>query len=110
LTALTPKLGFNPDELVLTKDDVLELLDGIESRWKKNKKDNWKLLLSLEGMKVYIRMSSDHTIKAIWSEIVKGFNELLMENSIAVAKGNNESWTETFEKIKNSKKRFEDAR
>ena len=56
---MPPKLGFNPDELVLSKDDVLDLLDGIESRWKKNKKDNWKLLLSLEGMKVYIRFSSD---------------------------------------------------
>ena len=93
--------------MVLSKLDVLDLLDGIETRWKKNKKDNWKLLLSLEGMKVYIRMSSDETIKAIWSEIVKGFNELLMENSIAIAKGNQESWAETFEKIKKSKKRFE---
>lgn len=104
---MTPKLGFNPDELVLSKADVLELLGGIENRWSKNKKDNWKLLLSLEGMKVYIRMSSDETIKAIWSEIVKGFNELLMENSIAIAKGNQESWADTFEKIKKSKKRFE---
>lgn len=93
--------------MVLSKLDVLDLLDGIETRWKKNKKDNWKLLLSLEGMKVYIRMSSDETIKAIWSEIVKGFNELLIENSIAIAKGNQESWAETFEKIKKSKKRFE---
>lgn len=93
--------------MVLSKLDVLDLLEGIETRWMKNKKDNWKLLLSLEGMKVYIRMSSDETIKAIWSEIVKGFNELLMENSIAIAKGNQESWAETFEKIKKSKKRFE---
>ena len=64
-------------------------------------------MLTLEGMKVYIRVSNEDTIKAIWSEIVKGFNELLIENSIAVAKGNQESWAATFEKIKNSKKRFE---
>ena len=98
---------FDPDKLVLSKIDVLELLDGIESRWKKNKKDNWKLLLSLEGMKVYIRMTSDETIKAIWTEILNGFNELLIENAIAVGKGNDESWATTFEKIKKSKKRFE---
>ncbi len=99
-----PKLGFDPDELVLTKQDVLQMLNSIEKRWSKNKKNNWKLILSINGMKAYISFSSEETIKAIWSEIVKGFNELLIENSIAVGKGNGESWAETFEKIKKSKK------
>ena len=99
-----PKLGFNPDDLVLTKQDVLQMLDSIEDRWKKNKKNNWKLILSINGMKAYISFSSDETIKAIWSEIVKGFNDMLIENSIAVAKGNDESWAKTFEKIKTSRK------
>lgn len=102
-----PKLGFDPDELVLTKQDVLQMLNSIENRWSKNKKNNWKLILSINGMKAYISFSSEETIKAIWSEIVKGFNELLIENSLAIAKGNNEKWSETFEKIKNKKKRFE---
>ena len=102
------KPQFNPDDLVLTKQDVLSMLDDIESRWKKNKKDNWKLILSLNGMKAYVSLSSEETIKALWSEIVRGFNELLIENSLAIAKGNDESWAETFEKIKQSKKRFSD--
>ena len=97
---------FNPDDLVLSKHDVLSLLDDIEARWRQNRKDNWKLILSLHGMKAYISLSSEDTIKAVWSEIVKGFNELLIENSLAIAKGNNESWAETFEKIKKSRKRF----
>ena len=42
------------------------------------------------------------TIEALWSEFVR-FNKLLIENSIAIAKGNDESWTETFEKIKKIK-------
>lgn len=99
-----PKLGFNPDELVLTKKDVLQMLNSIEQRWQKNKKNNWKLILSITGMKAYISFSSEETIKAIWSEIVKGFNELLIENSLAIAKGDDESWAKTFEKIKKSKK------
>ena len=81
------------------------MLDDVEFRWKKNKMENWKLILSLNGMKAYISLSSEETIKALWSEIVKGFNELL-ENSLVIAKGNDESWVETFEKIKKSKKRF----
>ncbi len=99
-----PKLGFNPDELVLTKQDVLAMLDNIEHRWSQNKKANWKLILSISGMKAYISFSSEETIKAVWSEIVKGFNELLIENSIAIGKGNGESWAETFEKVKSKKK------
>ena len=103
---MSSKNQFNPDDLVLTKQDVLSMLDDIESRWRQNKKENWKLILSLNGMKAYISLSSEETIKALWSEIVKGFNELLIENSLAIAKGNDESWAETFEKIKQSKKRF----
>ena len=101
---MNPNLKFNPDELVLTKSDVLELFDGISQRWKKNKKDNWKFLASLEMMKAGVHMTGEDTIKAIWSEILHGFNELLIQNSLAIAKGNNESWAETFEKIKKSKK------
>ena len=98
------RLSFDPNQLVLSKEDMLDLLGGIESRWKKNKKDNWKLILSIKGMKEYIGLSSEETIKAIWSKIVKGSNELPVENSLAIAKGNNESWAETFEKIKSKKR------
>ena len=100
-------LAFNPDELILSKKDVLELLDGIAQRWKTNKKDNWKFLTSLEMMKVGINLTGEDTIKAIWSEIVNGFNQLLIDNSLAIAKGNKENWAAAFEKIKKSKKRFE---
>ena len=67
-----------------------------------------KFSAALGMMKAGIHMTGEETIKALWSEIVKGFNELLMENSLAIAKGNNESWAETFEKIKKSRKRFSD--
>ena len=98
------KNQFNPDDLVLTKQDVWSMLDDIEDRWKQNNKANWKLVLSLNGMKAYISLSSEETIRAICSEIVKGFNELLIKNSLAIAKGNDESWAETFEKIKKSRR------
>ena len=101
------KTAFNPDDLKLSKQDVLEQFEKMEKRWNKNKKSNWKLILAIQGMKAYVHMSSEETISEIWSEIVAGFNDLLIENSIAVAKGNDENWAETFEKIKKLKKRFE---
>ena len=57
-------------------------------------------------MKSGIHMTGEETIQAIWSEIVKGFNEMMMENSLAIAKGNGESWADAFKKIKKSRLRF----
>ena len=48
------------------------------------------MILSIQGMKANISLSSEGPIKAVWSEIVKEFNELLIENYLVNAKGNNE--------------------
>jgi len=91
---------FDPDELKLTKKDILELMNGIENRWKKNNRANNQFIISMEAMKIGIRLTSEKTISQIWYEIINGFNELLYENGIAKAKGENESWAETLEKVK----------
>lgn len=91
---------FDPDELKLSKKDILELMNGIEQRWKKNKKSNSQFIISMEAMKIGIRLTSEQTVSQIWYEIVNGFNELLYENAIAKAKGENETWAETLEKVK----------
>lgn len=93
-------LKFDPDELKLSKQDILELMNGIEKRWKKNHKTNYQFIISLEAMKVGIRLTSEQTVKDIWTEIVNGFNELLYENAMAQARGENETWSETLEKVK----------
>ncbi len=91
---------FNPDELKLSKQDILDLMNGIENRWKKNNKSNYQFIVSMEAMKIGIRLTSEKTISQIWFEIVNGFNELLYENGMAHARGENETWAETLEKVK----------
>jgi len=98
-TTIDP-LKFDPDELKLTKKDILELMNGIENRWKKNKKANTQFIMSMEAMKIGIRLTSEQTVSQIWYEIVNGFNELLYENAIAKANGENETWSQTLEKVK----------
>lgn len=93
-------IKFNPDELKLTKKDVLELMNGIENRWKKNNKSNYQFIMSLEAMKIGIRLTTEQTVKDIWVEIVNGFNELLYENGMARARGEKETWAETLQKVK----------
>jgi len=93
-------LKFNPDELKLTKKDILELMDGIENRWKKNRTSNAEFIISMEAMKIGIRLTREQTVAKIWSEIVNGFNELLYENAMAQARGEKETWVQTLEKVK----------
>jgi len=91
---------FDPDELVLSKKDIIEMMDSIEDRWRQDKRSNYKFIISIEAMKLGIRMMNEDTVTKIWSEIVNGFNELLYENAIAKARGENESWSTTLDKVK----------
>lgn len=93
-------IKFDPDELMLSKKDILEMMDSIEDRWKKNNKSNVQFIISMEAMKVGIRLTKEEVITKIWFEIVNGFNELLYENAISKAKGENLTWAETLEKVK----------
>jgi len=96
-------LQFDPDKFVLTKADFLKILDNIEHRWKKNTKDNWKLIIEVKTAKAFFHLKSEQSIRELWGEVIKEVNEIMIENSLAVAKSNNESWAETFEKIKTRK-------
>ena len=93
-------IKFNPDELKLTKKDIIDLMESIEKRWKKNNKSNYQFIVSMKAMKIGIRLTSEKTISQIWFEIGNGFNELLYENGIAHARGENETWAEPLEKVK----------
>jgi len=93
-------MKFNSDELKLSKKDILELMNAIETRWKNNKKSNTQFIIAMEAMKIGIRLTNQETISLIWSEIINGFNELLYENALARAKGENQTWAETLEIVK----------
>jgi len=94
---------FNPDELQLTKSDIIEMLDSISARFKKNKKSNYKFIISVEAMKIGIRMMDDQTLTQIWSEIINGFNELLYQNAL----NSNQTWSENLKIVKEKLKNFE---
>ncbi len=97
-------LQFDPDKFVLTKKDFLNILTNIGERWKKNKKDNFKLLIELEGAKLYFRLKSDESIRELWGEIVKEINEIMILNSIEMTKQDQDKTLDVFEQIREAKK------
>jgi hypothetical protein len=100
---MTDILQFDPDKFILTKKDFLQILNNIGERWTKNKKDNWKLMLELEGAKLYFRMKSDNSIRELWGEIVKEINEIMILNSIQMTKNDQDKTLNIFEQIRNAK-------
>jgi len=96
-------LQFDPDKFVLTKKDFINILNNIGERWKKNKKDNFKLLIELEGAKLYFRLKSDESIRELWGEIVKEINEVMILNSIEMTKNDQDKTLDIFEQIREGK-------
>jgi len=101
------KITFNPDKLVLTKDDIITLMNAISKRWSKNRTQNYKYIIGIQAMKAGIMITGEDTIQKIWSEILDGFQELLYQNALAVGKGEKEHWAFALEKVKT--KFLEDA-
>lgn len=90
----------DPDKLTLSKKDILEFVDVILYRWKKNYLANAKYIAGLEMMKLGLFMTGEDTLSKIWSEILNGFNDLLYENAMAMARSENPDWSTIREKIK----------
>ena len=100
---MSKAVKFNPDELQLTKKDIIEMLDSISDRFKKNKKANYKFIISVEAMKLGIRMMDDQTLTQIWTEIINGFNELLYQNAL----NGDHTWSENLKIVKEKIKNFD---
>lgn len=96
-------IQFDPDKFVLTKHDFLQILDRIGERWSENKKDNWKLLIELEGAKLYFKLKSDDSIRSLWGEIVNEINEIMIDNNIKQNEINNETNLKVFKEIRDNK-------
>lgn len=90
---------FDPDELVLTKPEILEFCDRVIKKWNKNPSKNAKNILAMNAVKTSVLWTDDESLKAIWSEIIAWTFELLYENAMA----RDEEWGNLLKKLKNKK-------
>ena len=90
---------FDPDELVLTKTEILEFCDRVMTKWNKNPSKNAKNILAMNAVKTSVLWTDDESLKAIWSEIIAWTFELLYENAMA----QDSEWTSILKKLKNKK-------
>ena len=62
--------SFDPDQLGLTKPDILNFCDRVLEKWNKNSTPNPNHILAMNAVKTAVLWTDDESLKVIWSEII----------------------------------------
>lgn len=100
---MAKKPPFNPDELVLTKSQILEFCDHVIEKWNKKPSKNAKNILAMNAVKASVVWTDDESLKAIWGEILNWTFELLYENALAQGENDQVDWSNVMKKLKSKK-------
>ena len=97
---MVKKTPFDPDDLVLTKPEIINFCDRVLEKWNKTPTMNTNNILAMTAVKASVVWTDDDSLKAIWNEILKWIFELLYENAMVK---DDESWGNVMRKLKNKK-------
>ena len=90
----------DPDKIVMTKKDILEIIDLILEQWNQNFGANWKFILGLRGIKAGIMLQPESVVRKIWSALLGFINQILYEFTIRDAVKQDEAWATALSKVK----------
>ena len=96
------KIPFDPDRLVLSKNQILEFCDRVLEKWNESPQKNANNILAMNAVKTSIFWTDEESLKAIWGEILHWTFDLLYENALA-QENNHGDWSDVMKKIKNKK-------
>ncbi len=95
---------FDPDELVLSKNQILEFCDKVITKWKGDPNQKRSNIVAMTAVRTSVYWTDEESLKAIWSEILKWTFELMYKNAIAQAKEENLRWSPILEKLEKKEK------
>ena len=95
---------FDPDELVLSQNQILEFCDKVLTKWKGDSNQKRSNIVAMTAVRNSVYWSDEESLKAIWSEILKWTFELMYKNAIAQAKEENLEWSPILEKLEKKEK------
>lgn len=95
---------FDPDELVLSQNQILEFCDKVLTKWKGDPNQKRSNIVAMTAVRNSVYWSDEESLKAIWSEILKWTFELMYKNAIAQAKEENLEWSPILEKLEKKEK------
>ena len=94
---------FNPDRLVLSKDEILEFCDRVLEKWNKEPSENAQNIIAMNAVRASVYWTDEDSLKAIWGEILNWTFELMYKNALAQAKEEKAGWSPVLEKVKQKK-------
>ncbi len=80
----------NPDEFILDKEMIKKIIKAIKNRWRKSNVSlikNGQYIAALTALEGAIYFTNEEVIKNIFSDIMLGFNNLLLINAQKKALG-----------------------
>ena len=92
--------SFDPDQLSLSKDDIVAFCDRILEKWNKEPSKDMRQIFAMNAVRTSVFWTDEESLKAIWKEIIQWTFELLYENAKADGNESSLDWTKTLSKIK----------
>ena len=75
--------SLDPDNLNLTKKDLLDFCHSCIDEWKKNRIGNFKFIVAMELILAGVKLTSEDVLKAVWKKILVWFWDLQYKNALA---------------------------
>ena len=103
ISYMVKKTSFDPDKLVLSKNEILAFCDKVIEKWNKHPTKNANNILAMTAVKASIVWTDEDSLKAIWGEIIAWVFELLYENALSQGKNDDADWSTVMKKLKTKK-------
>ena len=79
--------SLDPDNLNLSKKDLLNFCHSCIDEWKENRIGNFKFIVSMELIVAGVKITPEDVLKAVWKKILVWFWDLQFQNALAEKEG-----------------------
>ena len=79
--------SLDPDNLNLSKKDLLNFCHSCIDEWKENRIGNFKFIVSMELIVAGVKITPEDVLKAVWKKILIWFWDLQVQNALAEKEG-----------------------
>mgnify|MGYP003144264137 CR=1 FL=1 len=79
--------SLDPDNLNLEKSDLINFCNNCIAEWSKNRRANFKFIVSMELIKSGVKLTPEEVLKTVWKKILVWFWDLQYKNALAENEG-----------------------
>lgn len=73
---------YDPDELTLSRDEIMQTFSELDQRWGKNRLDNFKYMLEMKAIRIMFATVADDKLPYYWAEYLRINDALRTKNRL----------------------------